>query len=152
MAHGADDQAAGHGRFGQALQQGFDGGFTADAKRFKQQRRDAEFRQDHALRVGVLRGFACDAAHGLGAGHGGHGQRKAVQVLFQTAGVGVGVEPGGQLGFVRCGWRHATLAQQVQQGGHAQAAVQVFVQQHLGQAPGLAQQIRPGMGGRRAGH
>jgi hypothetical protein len=34
----------------------------------------------------------------------------------------------------------AALAQQVEQGGHAQAAVQVLVQQHLGQAAGPVRQ------------
>ncbi len=43
------------------------------------------------------------------------------------------VEPRRQRGRIGRGWLDATLAQQLQQRGRPQAAVEVIVQQHLGQ-------------------
>jgi hypothetical protein len=140
VAHGADDQAAllqqGQRAARQAGQQRFHRRFAGHAVGFKQQRRDAEFSQHGAVGGGVFGRFKGHALHGGRAGHGLHRQRKTFQVLHQAAGVGVGVKPGGQRGFVGRRCRHATFAQQGQQGGHPQATVQVFMQQDLGQGAG----------------
>jgi hypothetical protein len=55
--------------------------------------------------------------------------------------MGVFVEPRcHRIHAARHGCRHAALAQQVQQCGHTQTAVQVLVQEHLGQGAGGGQQ------------
>jgi transposase len=63
----------------------------------------------------------------------GHREREAAQVLDQAAGVRTRVEPRGQ----RCGVVGRSIqtarTQQIEQGRRAQAAVEVIVQQHLGQ-------------------
>jgi len=149
VAQRADDQAAGQRAARQAVQQGLHRRVGRDAVGLEQQRRDAELGQHAALGTGVLGGLEGDAGQRLGRGHRRHRQREAAQVLVQRAGVGAGVEPGGQrVGVLgrRC---DAALAQQVQQRGHAQAAVQVLVQQHLGH-PARAPQ-RGGVDRRRRG-
>ena len=143
MTHGADDQPAGQRAVAQALQQRLHGRFATQAVDFEEQRRDAEFGQHCAVGTGVLGGLESDAPQRLRAGHGRHREGKAFEVFLQAAGVGVGVEPGRQAGLVGGRWRDAALAQQLQQGGHAQAAVQVLVQQHLGQCAshGVGRQV-----------
>ena len=145
VAHGADDQAAARaqtqGAAVQAGQQRFHGRLARHAVGLEEQRRDAELGQQRPVGVRVLGGLEGHAFHGRHAGHGGHRQREAFQVPFQAAGVGIRVEPGRQRGHVVLGRLQPALAQQRQQRGHAQAAVQVFVQQHLGQGAGTGEQV-----------
>jgi hypothetical protein len=114
---------------------------------FKQQGRDAELGQHAAIGPRVFGGLEGHARQGLRRGHRRHGQRKAAQVVVQRPGMGAGVEPGGQAACIGCRAGDAALAQQVEQGGHAQAAVQVLVQQHLRAGAGQAEQmgVEPGL-------
>ena len=59
----------------------------------------------------------------------------------------VGVEPQGQRRCVGRGQRDAALVQQFVQGADTQAAVQVFVQQHLGQTAQAVGECRVGLHG-----
>jgi len=133
VAHGADDQPAGQLAALQAGQQRFHHGLARHAVGFEEQRRDTKLGQHHAVGECIFCRLEGHLFHRLRAGHGGHGERKTLEVLAQAAGVRVGIEPGGQTGLVVGRHGHAALAQQRQQGGHAQTAVEMFVQQHLGQ-------------------
>jgi hypothetical protein len=61
--------------------------------------------------------------------------------------MGAGIEPGRQRRFAIGRRSEAALAQQLQQGGHAQAAIQVLVQQHFRAGAGQAEQmgVEPGL-------
>ena len=147
MAHAAHNQTAGQFAALQAGQQGLDHGFAGHAVGFKQQRCDAEFSQHHAVVQGIFGGLEGHTFHRVGAGHGGHGEGKTFEILLQAAGMCIGLEPGRQAGLGVRRRRQATLLQQRQQGGHTQAAVQVFVQQHFGQQVGPCQGREGGHGG-----
>ena len=133
VADRADDQAAGQRAACQPRQQRFDRGLGRHAEAFPQMRCTAQLGEHAAVGqciFGGLEGHTFECRH---AGHRGNRQAEALQIGRQAAGVGTAAEPLRQrVGVVD--WQgDAACAGQFDQRGGTQAAVQMFVQQHLGQ-------------------
>ena len=94
--------------------------------------REPDLGVDHPVRGEVLGALGGDPLQrGLGL-HDGDGVRERLQVALQRAGVGGVPEPGAELRGVRTGQvLVAAFGGEVDDGGRAQPAVEVVVEEHL---------------------
>ncbi len=137
VAHGGDQHADGDAEVGHAPVEAADGGLHHRVERQPAVQvllgGEAALGVHDAIGCQVLGALVGDALQGLGGLHHPDGVREPLQVQLQRLAVSPPGEPHRQL--LRVAGRQARIAllgRQIGDGGGAQPAVQVVVQQHLG--------------------